>query len=253
MAITLTWKEFNYGESEQRIYRSETTMDPQLLPTPLDTIAANLVQYVDNTAVEGTSYYYRVSALVDGVEVVSSETFIAGSSVLDVIVTMETTSTVGTVNQFIWNGSPLNGLQDVNGMATPLGIEYVSGAISGTGTYTDTLYPDIDWPLSPALNSRDYEIIFYNGTQSANFKFTGLTPGKAYDLKFIGERHSTSGRGLSVTVGGVNQHTSVAYNTGLVDLEFLGEVADANGEIAFSANYSEAYVYTYFSAVYIHG
>ena len=61
--VTLNWKDLNFGESEQRIYRSTSPMNPLSLPTELDTVAADVQTYTDTTAVEDETYYYRVAAV----------------------------------------------------------------------------------------------------------------------------------------------------------------------------------------------
>lgn len=71
--VTLNWKDLNYGESEQRVYRSTATIDPENLGTPLATLGADVTSYIDTTVVDQETYYYRVSAVVNGTEYVSDE------------------------------------------------------------------------------------------------------------------------------------------------------------------------------------
>ena len=73
MAVRLTWQDNNASEDGHKVYRSTSTMDPEALPAALDTLAADVTEYVDNTAVAGTTYYYRVSAYKGAVEAVSDE------------------------------------------------------------------------------------------------------------------------------------------------------------------------------------
>jgi hypothetical protein len=81
MGVRLTWRDLNYGETEHRVYRSTSTIDPQNLPAPLATLGAGVELYDDYTAVNGTTYYYRVGALVNGTEYVSQETVITPTSI----------------------------------------------------------------------------------------------------------------------------------------------------------------------------
>lgn len=71
---TIRWFDRNIDEVEQRIYRSETTMDPNNMPVPLATVAADVQVYEDNTVEDDKIYYYRVSSVrADGLERISDE------------------------------------------------------------------------------------------------------------------------------------------------------------------------------------
>lgn len=72
-AIRLNWEEANSNEDGHRIYRSDNPMDPNALPTPLATVAADVTTYDDDTVVTGNTYYYRVSAYAGSTERVSDE------------------------------------------------------------------------------------------------------------------------------------------------------------------------------------
>jgi len=71
--IKLTWDDSNVAESGHTIYRSDTPMDPESLPTALATLAADVVEYFDETVTEGSTYYYRVGAFNGAEELVSGE------------------------------------------------------------------------------------------------------------------------------------------------------------------------------------
>lgn len=73
MAVNIKWSEVNYGESEQRVYRSDTSMDPNNLPTPLTTLGPNINSYTDESVSIGNTYYYIISSIVGGVEYTSTE------------------------------------------------------------------------------------------------------------------------------------------------------------------------------------
>lgn len=71
--IKLTWDDNNVAETGHNIYRSDTPMDPEALPTALATLAADVVEYFDETVTEGQTYYYRVGAFNGAEELVSGE------------------------------------------------------------------------------------------------------------------------------------------------------------------------------------
>ena len=71
--VRLIWDDNANNEDGQRVYRSTSPIDPLALPTPLASIAADVRQYDDTTAVEDTVYYYRISTYRGTVESVSDE------------------------------------------------------------------------------------------------------------------------------------------------------------------------------------
>lgn len=73
MGVRLTWEENNPDEDGHRVYRSESPMDPESLPSPLATLGADVTSYDDTTAVDETLYYYRVSSYKGSEEQVSDE------------------------------------------------------------------------------------------------------------------------------------------------------------------------------------
>lgn len=70
---TLTWNYDSAAGDGFRIYRSDTPMDPEALPTPLDEVAIDVREYVDSTVVADQTYYYRVSVFAGTTENVSAE------------------------------------------------------------------------------------------------------------------------------------------------------------------------------------
>lgn len=64
MSIKITWTNDEVVD-EIKVYRSEQRIELAALPTPLATIAGDLVEYVDVTARRGTIYYYIVAKIVN--------------------------------------------------------------------------------------------------------------------------------------------------------------------------------------------
>lgn len=71
--IRLNWDDPNPAETGHRIYRAEAPMDPMNLPTPLATLGPNVTEYLDESVVQGLTYYYRVGAYSETGEGVSGE------------------------------------------------------------------------------------------------------------------------------------------------------------------------------------
>lgn len=81
MTVRLYWTDKNLGEEGHYVYRSDTPMDPNNLPTPLATLGVDVQEYEDNTVVAGNTYYYRVGAYVGSVVKVTDEvTLVAGAT-----------------------------------------------------------------------------------------------------------------------------------------------------------------------------
>lgn len=71
--ICLSWKDLNLNEDGFNIYRSETPMDVQNMPTPLATVSANIGSYDDTTGINGKLYYYRIGVIRGTDEAISGE------------------------------------------------------------------------------------------------------------------------------------------------------------------------------------
>ena len=73
MPITLTWNDTNTTETGHKVYRSLSPMTVGSLPVAIATLGANVTSYTDSDVVEGQTYYYRVAAVRNTSEAVSSE------------------------------------------------------------------------------------------------------------------------------------------------------------------------------------
>ena len=76
MSIKLKWNSPNLSETGFTIYRSESTMDVESLPTPLATVASGQYNYTDETTVDGVGYYYRIAITSSGSDYISNEQFL---------------------------------------------------------------------------------------------------------------------------------------------------------------------------------
>lgn len=63
MSVRLSW--INRVEADEiRVYRDTATIDPNSLPAPLATIAGTALEYTDDAVSDGTTYFYRVAAVL---------------------------------------------------------------------------------------------------------------------------------------------------------------------------------------------
>lgn len=70
---TISWKYDSQAGDGFHIYRDDSPMDPENLPSPLATVTIDKREYDDETVVPDSKYYYRVSSYVGAMESVSTE------------------------------------------------------------------------------------------------------------------------------------------------------------------------------------
>jgi len=73
MNVLIRWTDTNNIENGYRIYRSNSPIDPEALPTPLEEVGPNITDYVDKTVQPNTTYYYRVAAFLAEFQQVGAE------------------------------------------------------------------------------------------------------------------------------------------------------------------------------------
>ena len=71
--VTLVWQDTNLIEKGHKIYRSDSPMDVNNMPTAFATLAKNSTSYTDMNLTVGDTWFYRVSAFIDGHEMFSEE------------------------------------------------------------------------------------------------------------------------------------------------------------------------------------
>lgn len=71
--VVLQWRNFNHTQDAVHVYRSGSPIDPSNLPAPLAELSSHEVEFLDGSVVEAETYYYFVSAVRGGEEVVSIE------------------------------------------------------------------------------------------------------------------------------------------------------------------------------------
>lgn len=86
-SVKLSWTP-RVAATTQRIYRSTSLFELSTLPSELDTVSGDAREYIDDTVVDGTEYFYGVSTVEAGIEVLSVVVsvavggFVAGSRLL---------------------------------------------------------------------------------------------------------------------------------------------------------------------------
>jgi len=132
-AIRLTWRDRNWAEQGHYIYRSDTPMDVNNLPNPIDTIDGNVTEYIDYDVIVDQTYYYRIAAFRNNDVLVSDEIEVIATpvdlSVHDIFNDSSAVSTYNFENNLLDEGSNHNG-----------SIENGSGLIfnDGGGLYETT-------------------------------------------------------------------------------------------------------------------
>lgn len=70
---TLTWEYDGLVGEGFKIYRDDSPMDPENLPTPIATVGIEVREYVDETVIDNETYYYRVASYLGDTERISEE------------------------------------------------------------------------------------------------------------------------------------------------------------------------------------
>jgi len=175
MNLRINWSDENYGEIAHNIYRSTTTMDPASLPTPLATLGSNVITYLDETVVDQTTYFYIVSAVLDGVEYLSDEfdEFIDSSVGViptdGLIIYFDFESISGST---VPNESPTAGVLDGTKGA---GVTAVSGSLDAiAGNFNGSTSGYIDVAHSSDFDSSDYSVSMWVKVIPDSSDTTGL-------------------------------------------------------------------------------
>ncbi len=72
-AVLLKWRDRNWAEHGHYIYRSDTPMNINNLPSPIETLLPNQYEYIDYDVIADQTYYYRIGAFRNNDVSVSEE------------------------------------------------------------------------------------------------------------------------------------------------------------------------------------
>ncbi len=72
-AVLLKWRDRNWAEHGHYVYRSDTPMDINNLPSPIGTLSPNEYEYIDYDVIADQTYYYRIGAFRNNDVSVSDE------------------------------------------------------------------------------------------------------------------------------------------------------------------------------------
>lgn len=73
LRLRLSWTDSNGAELGHRVYRADVPMDPDEMPAPVATLGPDVTEYVDESVLEGSTYFYRVGAFTAFMEKISAE------------------------------------------------------------------------------------------------------------------------------------------------------------------------------------
>ena len=155
MGNRITWEEENLAEDGHRVYRDTSPMDPESLPSPLATVGPDVTSYDDGTAVTGTTYYYRVSAYVGGVERVSDEVSITTSD--------SGVPTLGEQVRFTMDSISGSTLTDAKGLAdgTIVGTVTTGTGIDGNSLSFDGVNNYVQFGATEILELNAFAVCFW--------------------------------------------------------------------------------------------
>lgn len=166
MTIRITWSDPNgplTQEDEVRIYRDTAPFDAESLPAVLATLTADVETYDDTTAVANTSYWYAVSFVKDGREVVTltSLVFVEG--------------TLFSASDGFGAGSVTLTGQLITGSLFSAADAFGSGAVIQPTTIEGTLFsaPDV-FGSGKIITSTEFTVTIATGTVASdltNFVF----------------------------------------------------------------------------------
>lgn len=71
MGIKVSWQNDNTGETETRIYRSQSPIDPVNLPAPVGTVGPGITEFEDVNVPEKEVWFYRFGVMLNGEEILS--------------------------------------------------------------------------------------------------------------------------------------------------------------------------------------
>ncbi|MCD9015472.1 GDSL-type esterase/lipase family protein [Parachryseolinea silvisoli] len=207
----------------------------------LDTVAANIAQYVDLAVSVGNSYEYRVQAFNQ-----NEDSELSNTTLLDVPGTPDRRFLVDFGNPAFetkepgWNnmpsgatGSALSDMVDSQGGVSGIGLEVIqdaSATFSGDGVYYNTIGYNgsaLGYPARACLDS------YFAHGNGGSYKLTGLDVNKWYSITIFGSRvASKNDRTGQFTINGIRKLLD-AMNNSTRTVTFHHVAPNQNGEIVF--------------------
>jgi len=136
-AIRLTWRDRNWAEQGHYIYRSQTPMNVNNLPNPIDTLDGNVTEYIDYDVITDQTYYYRIGAYRNNDVMISDEIeVVANPSTIDIHDVFGDGSAIAT---YLFDGNT-NDISNNTSISLPNHsfVEGVSGQAIDCNSSTDT-------------------------------------------------------------------------------------------------------------------
>ena len=174
----ITWDIGKYDPDTHYVYRSDSPMNPNNLPTPLTTLGAGISVYEDtDNIVEGNTYYYRVDAekmglYIPGYEI---EHFVSSSTI--------------NIHDLFEDGSAL-ATYTLQGTPNDIGGNY-NGSWQGTESYVNDLGTQVaDFSGNSAINlgspllGQDFTISVWVKFNTKNIRQAMVTQYSSGDYMF---------------------------------------------------------------------
>lgn len=163
MGLLIKWNDPNLAEEGHNLYKSTSPMDPLNLPAPLVSLGPDVEEYEDPDVVEGSTYYYRVGAFINGgtVESVSDELVaVADETIAPYMETFET----GIPTDF--------GFGDGDGVTPTITYDATNKALRIAGPSPEQYFYDVT--SFPALLTGTIEADIFFETDHANRQHAGF-------------------------------------------------------------------------------
>ena len=102
--ITLAWHGLDLNVDGYNVYRSDSPMDPNNLPSPIASVGPNIGSYDDSNVVHQNGYYYRVGVIKGESETVGPEQkFFAVSTTIISVSNSGDVKAISTEGEEIWS------------------------------------------------------------------------------------------------------------------------------------------------------
>lgn len=200
--VKLDWIDNNTDETGHEIYRSTSSIDPITPGSLLITLGANVTTYNDTTAVDDTTYFYRVAAIRNSDKAFSSQiqVDVSGSNVLwtPAEITTSLWLDADDLSTIQLNGSNVVQWSDKSGNNR----HAIQSTAANQPTYNNSgfnLKPTIDWGIEANTKSLISTSIYNPSRIYGVAKYEGVDPfiGFVGLVSFIGD--ISSGVDLFIT------------------------------------------------------
>ncbi|MHA3083719.1 LamG domain-containing protein [Acinetobacter sp. ANC 5383] len=246
-SVNLNWDATGQIDS-YKVYRSISPMNIESLPTPIATDVMTK-SYSDNTVVSGTTYYYRVGSVRNGVEKISEEINIP-AQVFNVVSLLHFENNfideIGNVWSSI-NGASIStekskfgtsSIKYINSSAQYLRSEYSPNfdLLGSAFTIEFFIYLNSFPSDGPRLFSTSGGLVGFNTTNGIHILFQLTSNGKP-NLQLANPDGSASGLTGDTSLSlGTWHHISACWENGIAYVSLDGQVKNSNVSVSRPSN-----------------